>query len=434
MTPEVLVLLVVFMALLVLNAPVAVAIALAAMAMVACIGDVPTAYIVAQRLSTGIASFPLLAIPFFVFSGVLMGEGGMARRLTDFAAALVGKLPGGLAYVNTLTCMMFGSVSGSATAAVSSIGGFMIPQMEAKGYSRGFAVALTATSATTGLLIPPSNIMIVYAVVAGNVSVAALFLAGVVPGIVVGVALMLVSYVLARRMKVASGLDDVGFGPVSVGRAFLGALPSLLLVILVLGGILGGVFSATEASAIAVAYALVLGGLVYRQIRWEQLPELVLRSAKTTAVVMLLVGASKAMSWALAYEQVPQLVSEAMIGLSSNPLMVLLLINLLLLMVGVFMDMTPAVLIFTPIFLPVVVALGMDPVHFGIVLIANLCIGLCTPPVGTCLFVACGVGRTSLARVVPPMIPFFIAMVAALLLITYWPALSLALPQWLDLM
>lgn len=434
MTPEVLVLLVVFMALLVLNAPVAVAIALAAMAMVACIGDVPTAYIVAQRLSTGIASFPLLAIPFFVFSGVLMGEGGMARRLTDFAAALVGKLPGGLAYVNTLTCMMFGSVSGSATAAVSSIGGFMIPQMEAKGYSRGFAVALTATSATTGLLIPPSNIMIVYAVVAGNVSVAALFLAGVVPGIVVGLALMLVSYVLARRMKVASGLDDVGFGPVSVGRAFLGALPSLLLVILVLGGILGGVFSATEASAIAVAYALVLGGLVYRQIRWEQLPELVLRSAKTTAVVMLLVGASQAMSWALAYEQVPQLVSEAMIGLSSNPLMVLLLINLLLLMVGVFMDMTPAVLIFTPIFLPVVVALGMDPVHFGIVLIANLCIGLCTPPVGTCLFVACGVGRTSLARVVPPMIPFFIAMVAALLLITYWPALSLALPQWLDLM
>ena len=434
MTPEVLVLLVVFMALLVLNAPVAVAIALAAMAMVACIGDVPTAYIVAQRLSTGIASFPLLAIPFFVFSGVLMGEGGMARRLTDFAAALVGKLPGGLAYVNTLTCMMFGSVSGSATAAVSSIGGFMIPQMEAKGYSRGFAVALTATSATTGLLIPPSNIMIVYAVVAGNVSVAALFLAGVVSGIVVGVALMLVSYVLARRMKVASGLDDVGFGPVSVGRAFLGALPSLLLVILVLGGILGGVFSATEASAIAVAYALVLGGLVYRQIRWEQLPELVLRSAKTTAVVMLLVGASQAMSWALAYEQVPQLVSEAMIGLSSNPLMVLLLINLLLLMVGVFMDMTPAVLIFTPIFLPVVVALGMDPVHFGIVLIANLCIGLCTPPVGTCLFVACGVGRTSLARVVPPMIPFFIAMVAALLLITYWPALSLALPQWLDLM
>lgn len=434
MTPEVLVLLVVFMALLVLNAPVAVAIALAAMAMVACIGDVPTAYIVAQRLSTGIASFPLLAIPFFIFSGVLMGEGGMARRLTDFAAALVGKLPGGLAYVNTLTCMMFGSVSGSATAAVSSIGGFMIPQMEAKGYSRGFAVALTATSATTGLLIPPSNIMIVYAVVAGNVSVAALFLAGVVPGILVGLALMLVSYVLARRMKVASGLDDVGFGPVSVGRAFLGALPSLLLVILVLGGILGGVFSATEASAIAVAYALVLGGLVYRQIRWEQLPELVLRSAKTTAVVMLLVGASQAMSWALAYEQVPQLVSEAMIGLSSNPLMVLLLINLLLLMVGVFMDMTPAVLIFTPIFLPVVVALGMDPVHFGIVLIANLCIGLCTPPVGTCLFVACGVGRTSLARVVPPMIPFFIAMVAALLLITYWPALSLALPQWLDLM
>lgn len=439
MNAEVCVLLIVFVGLLFLNTPVAVAIGLAAAATVACLVEVPTAYVVAQRLSTGIASFPLLAIPFFVFSGVLMGEGGMARRLTDFAASLVGRFPGGLAYVNTLTCMMFGSVSGSATAAVSSIGGFMIPQMEAKGYSRGFAVALTATSATTGLLIPPSNIMIVYAVVAGNVSVAALFLAGVGPGLLVGLALMVVSFVIARRAGAveAHASGTVDYAPlmtISPGRAFIGALPSLLLVVIVLGGILGGVFSATEASAIAVAYALILGGPVYRQIRWSMMPELILRSAKTTAVVMLLVGTSQAMSWALAYEQVPQLVSEAMITMSSNPLMVMLLINVLLLIVGTFMDMTPAVLIFTPIFLPVVVALGIDPVHFGIILIANLCIGLCTPPVGTCLFVACSVGRTSLAKVIAPMIPFFIAMVVALLLITYWPALSLALPRWLDLM
>ncbi len=439
MNAEVLILLVVFVGLLLLNTPVAVAIGLSAVATIACLGDVPTAYVVAQRLSTGIASFPLLAIPFFVFSGVLMGDGGMARRLTDFAAALVGRFPGGLAYVNTLTCMMFGSVSGSATAAVSSIGGFMIPQMESKGYPRGFAVALTATSATTGLLIPPSNIMIVYAVVAGNVSVAALFLAGVGPGIMVGLSLMVVSYFMARRagaveMHAAGSVDYAEVMPVSLGRAFVGALPSLLLVIIVLGGILGGVFSATEASAIAVAYALVLGGPIYRQISFKAMPELILRSAKTTAIVMLLVGASQAMSWALAYEQVPQLVSEAMIGLSSNPLVVLLLINVLLLIVGTFMDMTPAVLIFTPIFLPVVVALGMNPVHFGIVLIANLCIGLCTPPVGTCLFVACSVGKTSLAKVIPPMIPFFIAMMISLLLITYWPAVSLAIPQWLDLM
>jgi tripartite ATP-independent transporter DctM subunit len=431
MNTEVLVMLVVFVGLLVLNTPVAVCIGLATVATVACLGDVPTGYVVAQRLSTGIASFPLLAIPFFVLSGVLMGEGGMARRLIDFAVALVGRLPGGLAYVNTLTCMMFGSVSGSAAAAVSSIGGFMIPQMEAKGYTREFGVALTATSATTGLLVPPSNIMIVYAVVAGNVSVAALFVAGVVPGIVVGLCLMVASFLLTRRMRASTAAAAIATPP--LGRALWGAMPSLLLVIIVLGGILGGVFSATEASAIAVAYAFVLACVVYREVKLAALPDIVLRSAKTTAVVMLLVGTSQAMSWVLAYERIPQMVSEALIALSSNPLMILLLINLLLLIVGTFMDMTPAVLIFTPIFLPVVVALGMHPVHFGIVLIANLCIGLCTPPVGTCLFIGCSVGRTTIARVVSPMIPFFFAMLLSLLLITYVPELSLALPRWLKL-
>src|SRR5690606_32020425 len=270
-----------------------------------------------------IASFPLLAIPFFVLAGVLMGEGGMARRLIDFAAALMGRLPGGLAYVNTLTCMMFGAVSGSAAAAVSSIGGFMIPQMEKKGYTREFAVALTATSATTGLLIPPSNIMIVYAVVAGNVSVAALFLAGVLPGMVVGLALMAAAFLLTRKMKTEIGQVAIQ-GP-SLGASLIGALPSLILVILVLGGILGGVFSATEASAIAVAYAFVLGCVVYRAVMLSALPDILLRSAKTTAVVMLLVGTSQAMSWVLAYERIPQMVSDAMIGLSSNPLMILLL-------------------------------------------------------------------------------------------------------------
>ena len=430
MSSEVLILLVVFVGLLILNVPVAVCIGLATVATVACLGDVPTGYLVAQRLSNGIASFPLLAIPFFVLAGVLMGEGGMARRLIDFAASLMGRFPGGLAYVNTLTCMMFGAVSGSAAAAVSSIGGFMIPQMATKGYTREMAVALTATSATTGLLIPPSNIMIVYAVVAGNVSVAALFLAGVVPGMVVGLALMIASFLLSRGRKDATSAAAIAGPP--LGRALLGALPSMLLIVIVLGGILGGVFSATEASAIAVVYALILG-FIYREVRLSALPSIFLRAAKTTAGVMLLVGASQAMSWVLAYEQVPQMVSEALIGLSSNPLMILLLINVLLLVVGTFMDMTPAVLIFTPIFLPVVVALGMDPVHFGIVIIANLCIGLCTPPVGTCLFIGCSVGNTTIARVVPPMIPYFIAMLVSLLLITYIPALSMALPRWLNL-
>ena len=376
-----------------------------------------------------------------------MGEGGMARRLMAFAFSLVGKFPGGLAYVNTVSCMLFGAVSGSAAAAVSSIGGFMIPQMEEKGYSREFAAALTATSATTGLLIPPSNIMIVFAVVSGNVSIAALFLAGIIPGILVGLFLMGGTFVTLRYFRnlaltpagaaAASASAAAGAPAVSlpsIPRAFLGALPSLLLVVIVLGGILGGIFSATEASAISVAYCLALGMFFYRQIKWADLPGMLLRSAQTTAVVLLLVGASQAMSWVLAYEQVPQLVSEALIALSDNPVMILLLINVLLLVVGTFMDMTPAVLIFTPIFLPVVTGLGMDPVHFGIVLIANLCIGLCTPPVGTCLFVACGVGRTTIARVVPVALPFFIAMLLALLAITYLPWISLTLPRLFNLM
>ena len=260
-----------------------------------------------------------------------------------------------------------------------------------------------------------------------------MFRAGVIPGIVIGLLIMAVSLMLTLR----SGALRTSGAAVEIPpflSALWGASPSLLLVIIVMGGILGGVFSATEASAIAVAYAFVLGVVVYREIKLTRLPEILLRAAKTTAVVMLLVGTSQAMSWVLASERVPQMVSAAMIGLSNNPLMILLLINVLLLVVGTFMDMTPAVLIFTPIFLPVVTSLGMDPVQFGIVLIANLCIGLCTPPVGACLFVSCSVGKSSIAKVVPPMIPFFLAMLIGLLLITYWPALSIALPQWLNLM
>ena len=428
MSAEVIALLIVFLALLALNVPVAVCLGLAAVVAVASIGDVPTAYLVAQRVATGVASFPLLAIPFFVLSGLLMGAGGMARRLIDLAAALVGRLPGGLAYVNTLTCMLFGAVSGSAAAAVSSIGGFMIPQMVAKGYRREFSVALTATSATTGLLIPPSNIMIVYAVVAGNVSVASLFMAGVVPGMIVGLAIMAAAFVYNRVSGSYQRIEPPPLLP-----ALGAALPSLMLIVIVLGGILGGVFSATEASAIAVAYALIVGAGLYREIALRQLPDILLRSARTTSVVMLLVGTSQAISWALAYERIPQTASAALLDVSQNPVVILLIVNALLLVVGMFMDMTPAVLVFTPLLLPAAIGLGVDPVHFGIIMIANLCIGLCTPPVGTCLFVGCSVGRTTIARVAPPAIPIFIAMAVALLLITYIPALSLALPRWLGL-
>jgi tripartite ATP-independent transporter DctM subunit len=427
MTPTVWLLVVSFVLLLGMNVPIAVAIALATfLCIVGSGGDAP--YTVAMKMANGIDSFTLLAIPFFILSGHLMGQGGIARRLIDFAAALVGRFPGGLAYVNTLTCMLFGSISGSAAAALSSVGGFMIPEMNRKGYPREFNVALTITSATTGLIIPPSNIMIVYAVAAGSVSIIGLFLAGILPGIVMGLCLMAVCFVWARGRKLA-GMERVS--AVALLKSFWRALPSLLLVVIVIGGILGGVFTATEAAAIAVAYAFALAVLVYREVKFPDLPRLLLNSAVTTSVVMLLIGASSGMSWLLTTQNIPQELSATLLALSNNPVVILLTINLLLLAVGTFMDMTPAVLIFTPIFLPVVTALGMNELHFGILMITNLCIGLCTPPVGTCLFLGCGVGKTTIAKVTPSLLPFFLAMIVALMLITYIPALSLWIPSLL---
>jgi len=346
--------------------------------------------------------------------------------LIDFAAALVGRFPGGLAYVNTLTCMLFGSISGSATAAVSSVGGFMIPEMRRKGYPREFSVALTTAAATTGLIIPPSNIMIVYAVAAGSVSIIGLFLAGIVPGLLVGLCIMVASYFWARKNKLTG--EEKSSWP-HIFKTFVSALPSLLLILIVIGGILSGLFTATEAAVISVVYSFLLAVVFYREVKLSELPEILLKSGITTAVVMLLIGASSSMSWLLTMENIPQAVSEALGIFRNNPILLLLAINVLLLIVGTFMDMTPAVLIFTPIFLPVVTATGMDPLHFGIVMITNLCIGLCTPPVGTCLFVGCGVGKTTIAKVTPALIPFFIAMIVALMLITFVPWFSMALPN-----
>jgi tripartite ATP-independent transporter DctM subunit len=423
---EALILVVAFLVMLVSNVPIAFALGISTLLALVALGNVPTSYIIAQRLAGGIDSFPLLAIPFFILAGVLMGEGGMARRLIDFAHSIVGPVTGGLAYVNTLTCMMFGAISGSATAAVSSVGGFMIPEMNAKGYDRDFNVALTTASATTGLIIPPSNIMIVYAVVAQNVSIAAMFIAGVLPGALIGLMIMVVCGIISYTRGYGAGSET---SIAHILRSCLRALPSLLLVIIILGGILGGIFSATEASAIAVAYALLLAVVIYREVSVADLPRILLASGKTTAIVMLLIGCSQAMSWFLAYEQIPQSISNSLLGISDNPLVIFLIINCLLLVVGTFMDMTPAVLIFTPIFLPVTMALGMNPIHFGIIMIANLCIGLCTPPVGTCLFLGCSVGKTTIAELTRAMIPFYIAMLAALAIITYVPWVTMALPN-----
>jgi tripartite ATP-independent transporter DctM subunit len=419
------VLVVVFMILLVMNVPIAVAIAVASM-LAMLLEGYDSSLMVASKMANGIDSFALLAIPFFILSGVLMGRGGMARRLMDLAATLVGRFPGGLGYVNTLTCMLFGSISGSAAAAVTSIGGFMLPEMKAKGYNNEFSVAITTTAATTGLLIPPSNIMIVYAVASGSVSIAAMFMAGVLPGILIGLLLMAVCFIIAKRTHLEAG-DRSTRG--EIWTAFRRAFFSMLLLVIVIGGILKGVFTATEASAIAVAYAFMLSVVFYREVKLTELPEILLQTGVTTAVIMLLIGASSGMSWIMTITNIPQTVSATLLGLSDNPLVIMLMINLLLLFVGTFMDMTPAVLIFTPIFLPIAEVLGIDPVHFGIILIANLCIGLCTPPVGTCLFLGCGVGKTTIARVTPFMIPFFIAMFIGLMLISYVPALSMWLPR-----
>jgi tripartite ATP-independent transporter DctM subunit len=424
---EAILLALVFALLLFAGVPISFAIGTAAVsALLLSLDPAAATTVIAQRMATGLDSFALLAIPFFILSGQLMNRGGIARRLIDLAKVIVGRLPGGLAYVNVLGSMLFGSISGSAVAAAAAIGGTMSPMMKREGYDREFSAAVNIASAPIGLLIPPSNIMVVYSLASGGVSIAALFLAGYVPGILLGVALMLIVAVIAKRRNYPVG-EKVAF-PTGV-RIFFAALPSLLLVAIVMGGIILGWFTPTEASAIAVAYTFVLSVVIYREIKWSELPRLLTDSAATTAIVLLLVGTSMGMSWVMSSANIPQTISESLVALSDNPIVLLLIINLLLLVVGTFMDMTPAVLIFTPILLPVVTKLGMSPLHFGLVLIFNLCIGLCTPPVGSCLFVGCGVAGTTIAKVWRPLLPFFFAMFVVLLLVTYWPALSLALPR-----
>lgn len=391
---------------------------------------VPGITTVAQRMTTGIDSFALLAIPFFVLAGELMNQGGVANRLVNFAKSLMGSLPGGLAYVNTLAAMLFGAISGSAVAAASAIGSVMTDRMEEEGYPRPFSAALNITASTTGLLIPPSNVLIVYALASGGAaSVAALFIAGYIPGILVGLALMIVAAVVARKRKFPKG-EKIKLSQVWLDfrRAFF----SLLMLVIIVGGIVQGVFTATEAAAVAVLYALILG-FSYQTIRFADLHGILLNSAKTTAIVMFLICTSMAMSWLFSFESIPQLMTGFLLDTVSSPVLIFLLINLTLLVVGTFMDMTPAVLIFTPIFLPVVTQLGMDPVHFGIIMVLNLCIGLCTPPVGTILFVGAGVAKISVSKVIKPLMPFLLAMIVMLLVVTFFEGLSLWLPSLFNL-
>lgn len=422
---DIIVLVVSFVALLALGVPIAYSIGLAGcLALLLSVMPVPAFTTFSQRMATSLNSFALLAIPFFILAGQLMNQGGIAIRLIDFAKVLVGRMPGGLALVNILANMLFGAISGSAAAAASAIGSFMAPKMREEGYDPAYSAAINVSSATTGLVIPPSNILIVYSLAAGGVSIGALFLAGYVPGILIGLALMAVAAVVARRKKYPVG-DAVGFKTGII--KFLDAVPSLLLLVIVIGGIIAGYFTATESAAIAVLYTLILA-MIYRQVRVKDLPAILLRTVEITAIVLFLVGASMGLSWVMSYADIPQSVSEKLLSISPNPIVILLIINLTLLFVGTFMDMTPAVLIFTPIFLPVVLELGMDPVHFGIVMVVNLCIGLCTPPVGSVLFIGCSVGKVGIEKVIRPLIPMYIVMIVVLMLVTYLPQLSLWVP------
>ena len=426
----ILVLVISFGILLVFSVPVAWSIAISSLlTIMVSVPFLPSLTTVSQRIATGLDSFALLAIPFFILSGQIMTEGGIASRLISFAKTLVGFLPGGLALINIISAMLMGSIAGSAMASASAMGSILGPEMEKEGYSKEFGVAVNITSATTGLIIPPSNVLIVYSLASGGVSVAALFLAGYIPGILTGLFLMIVAMIWSKKNNYKVGKKST---LKEVFTEFINALPSLFLLVIVVGGIIFGIFTATEASAIAVLYTLILG-FIYRELTVKGMPKVLLESIEITAIVMLLIGASMCMSWVLSFENIPQDISTFLLGISDNKIIILLIINLILLMVGIFMDMTPAVLIFTPIFLPVVTSLGMDPTHFGIILVLNLCIGLCTPPVGSVLFVGVGIANTTITKVIKPLIPFFIVMIFSLFLVTYIPALSLFLPELFNL-
>lgn len=422
----VLILVISFLIFIMIGTPVAWSIALSSLlTLLLSIPSLAAVTTIVQRMGTGLDSFALLAIPFFILSGQLMTQGGIADRLIAFAKTIVGSLPGGLALINIISAMLMGAIAGSAMASASAMGSILGPEMEKEGYDKEYGAAVNITSATIGLVIPPSNVLIVYSLASGGVSIAALFLAGYLPGIITGFFLMLVAAIWAKRKGYPTFKRS---SLAEITRSFGIAFPSLLLLFIVIGGIVAGFFTATEASAVAVLYTLVLGFL-YKEIGIKDLPKILLDSSKTSAIVMLLIAASMSMSWILSYENIPQSLSEVLLSISDNSLVILIIINLLLLFVGIFMDMTPAVLIFTPIFLPIVKTLGIDPIQFGIMMVLNLCIGLCTPPVGSVLFVGIGIANTSIERVIKPLLPLFIAMIIALVFIILFPAITLWLPQ-----
>ena len=414
----------VFSLLLLVGTPVAFCLGLASLATVLYM-DLPPV-VVFQQINSGMNAFSMLAIPFFIFAGDLMMRGGIADRLIGMAASLFGHLRGGLGQVNVVASFLFGGVSGSAVADASAIGGIMIPQMAKHGYARDYAVNVTVNAAIIALLVPPSHNMIIYSLAAGGtISIADLFTAGIIPGVLLAAALMITAYIVARRRGYPAGVFPGWF---NVLRCVVGALPGIILIAIIFGGVRSGVFTATESSCIAVVYALLVTLLVYREMDWQGFVAATLGAVRTTAMVLLVIGTAGAFGWLMAFLQVPAATIELMQSISSNKYVILLLINILLLVLGTFMDMAPMIIICTPIFLPLIKAFGIDPVQFGIILILNAGIGLNTPPVGSVLFVGCAVGKISIGEAMKTIWPFFGASIAVLMMVTYIPAVTLWLP------
>lgn len=386
-------------------------------------------FITMQKMNSGVESFSLLAIPLFILAGNIMNNGGIAKRLIAFAQLFVGRIPGNLAQANILGNMLFGALSGSSVAAASAMGGCISPSEKEQGYDPAFSAAANIASAPTGLLIPPTSAFIVYSTVAGGVSISTLFMAGYVPGILMGIGCMAVAFIMARRagMK-ATGRDKSK----SIGKIVWDAIPSLLLILIVIGGIVSGIFTATEGAGVAVLYCLILS-VIYRNLTLKGFVKILLDSAKTSGIILFLISASSAMSFVMAYAGIPSAISNALMAISDNKYVIFLLMNIILMVVGMFMDITPAILIFTPIFLPIAQSLGMSDIQFGVMLIFNMCLGNITPPVGSVLFVGCGIGGVSIEKVTPKLIPYFAVLFALLLLVTYVPALSLGIPSLMGL-
>lgn len=414
-----------FTVLLLIGTPVAFCLGAASLATVLYMGLPPV--VVFQRLNSGVSVFALMAIPFFIFAGELMVRGDIARRLVALAGAAVGHARGGLGQVNITASVLFGGISGSAAADATAIGGLMIPQMKERGYSVEYGVNVTVLSSIIALMLPPSHNMIIYSISAGGrLSIADLFTAGIIPGLLLAISLMVTAWFVARR----AGYPTEKFpGWSALGWLFVNAIPGLLLIGIIFGGVRSGVFTASESSCIAAVYALLVTTLAYRTMRWNEFVGATKAAVRTTAMVLLVIGCAASFGWLLAFLRIPAELVAFLKDVSENPLVILLLLNIVLLFLGTFMDMSPLIVITTPIFLPVATAFGVDPVHFGVILVLNLGIGLCTPPVGTVLFVGCAVGRISVWDAIRTIWPFYGAAVFTLLLVTYIPALSLWLPS-----